>query len=293
MPASMTGMGKASGRCPKFHFEVETRSVNNRYLVIKNRLPDILSQYDQRLQEVLRRRIRRGTVDLIVRLKWAGAGPLGRINREMLEGYLREVKRLRKRERLGGDLIPERLLGLPGVVQFEEEETITAKEFALIEEAARSAVERLMRMRIAEGRRLIRGISKRRRLMERCLTVLERKARQGVGDRMKRLKSRVSEILNGDKLPADDPALQREIAILADRSDITEETDRFKSHLVQFDVIIASDGEMGRQLDFLLQEMGREINTIGSKACNASVSHEVVKIKAELEKIREQVQNIE
>jgi uncharacterized protein (TIGR00255 family) len=272
---------------------VEIKSLNNRYLVIKSRLPEGLARFEPRIQEVLRKGIRRGSVDLSIRTRRTGQSQPNRINREVLDGYIEAVKRIRKKERLGGEVVPEHLLGLPGVVVLEEDQEVTEKQFALVDEAVRAALELLKKMRASEGKRLIRGMVRRRKLLGRVVQGVEKKAGRSSRDRQARLKARLDEILDGDKFSADDPALQREIAVLADRSDITEELDRLRSHLAQFDRVIASDDEIGRQLDFLIQEMGREVNTIGSKAGSAAISHDVVKMKAELEKIREQVQNIE
>ena len=203
------------------------------------------------------------------------------------------MKRSRKKHRLEGAVVPELLLGLPGVLELDDRARISTNTIKLIEETTREALERLLKMRATEGDRLVRAIQKRRRLLEKYLLAVESGSRKHTKERVQRLKARIHDLLDGEKLSSGDPTLQREIAFLADRADITEEVDRFKSHLAQFDRITGGDGEIGRQLDFLIQEMGREVNTIGSKACSASVSHDVVRMKAELEKIREQVQNIE
>jgi uncharacterized protein (TIGR00255 family) len=289
----MTGMGKAHRRRPGISIEVELRSVNNKFLVIRSHLQDALLPAEQRLHDLIRKQLKRGTVDLFVKMKTDGVSQSSRINRKVLDAYLEAVKRSRKRHHLEGAAVPELLLGLPGVLEIDEKARISMVTIKLIEETANEALERLVKMRATEGERLVRGIQKRRRLLEKFLLAVESRSGKHTKERVQRLKVRIRDLLDGEKLSSEDPTLQREIAFLADRADITEEVDRFKSHLAQFDRITSGNGEIGRQLDFLIQEMGREVNTMGSKACSAAVSHDVVRMKAELEKIREQVQNIE
>jgi uncharacterized protein (TIGR00255 family) len=290
----MTGMGKATRRGRGISVEVEIRSVNNRYLIIKNHFPDTLLSFEPQLHEVIRNGVVRGTVDLYIKLRMDTTTTSCTINKGILAGYIDAVKRMGKQERLDGRFTPELLLGLPGVVELKNDLALTREDLAVIKDTIRMALERLIKMRVSEGKRLTRDVLKRCRHVERILRTVGKKITQGVRERQDRLKHRLEEILKDDKrITPEDPTLQREIAVLADRSDITEEMERLKSHLAQFDKIMRTEGEMGRQLDFLLQEMGREVNTMGSKACNSDVSHDVVRMKAELEKIREQVQNIE
>ncbi len=293
MPFSMTGMGKAHRRSPGFFIQVELKSVNNRYLAIKCRLPEELQGREQRLQEIVRRHIVRGTVDLTVKIQQDVSGPVSRINKDRLNSLIEVVKRIRRKEGIEEPVVPELLLGLPGVMEPVEKAGMTGRTLKLVEETLAAALQPLIKMRAAEGGRLIRAIMKRRRLLGSIIRTVERKTRSQSKERARKLKARVEELLDRQVLSPTDPALQREIAVLSDRADISEELDRFSSHLVQFDAVVRSNGEIGRQLDFLLQEMGREVNTIGSKASCAEVSHDVVRMKAEMEKIREQVQNIE
>lgn len=291
----MTGMGKAVLREKGFSVEAELKSVNNRYLVIKSRLPDSLMKYEQRLNDCLRNRMKRGVVELFVKFKRDGVKPSTRVNREVLEEYVKEVKRTLRKEKLDGEaLVPELLLPLPGVVEFEDEEfKLTDKIYSTVEDTVIRALDKLVKMRAAEGKRLIQFIRKRIRTIRSDHNAVRRLAARNTAERKRKLKARIEEMLEGQVISPQDPTLQREISVLVDRSDITEELDRLQSHLVQFEKIIATGGEMGRALDFLLQEMGREVNTLGSKACSAEISHHVVRMKTDLEKVREQVQNIE
>jgi len=289
----MTGMGKSSRRSPGFSVEAEVKSVNNRYLSVKCHIPEALSKHEQKYQNAVRKRVARGTVNLAVKVKRTRAAASGLVDGKTLGAYIEAVKKALKKERLDTKVMPEHLLGLPGVVLSEKEQHFTAKEFSLIEEAVCAAVDSLVKMRITEGRRLALAVSKRIRLIKRWTGHVEKGVAGSAKERMARLKKRIEKLLDGQALSLSDPTLQREIATLADRSDVTEELDRLKIHLARFESILSEEGEVGRRMDFLIQEMGRETNTIGSKACDADVSHNVVGIKAELEKIREQVQNIE
>ncbi|MFH2001419.1 MAG: YicC/YloC family endoribonuclease [Planctomycetota bacterium] len=293
MPCSMTGMGKAVNRGQGVSIEVEIKSVNNRYLLIKSHLPEAVMQYDPRLHRVIRKQIKRGTVDLYIRVAATSRDTSVRINRLVLSEYIDTLRKVKKKEKLSPDMTPELFLSLPGVIESKEKTEIPTKIYALIEEATRDATERLYKMRATEGRRLLTAIVKHKSHVEKLLTSIGERINKSLEERINKLKTRIADLLKDQVLSPEDPTLQREIAVLVDRSDFTEEIDRLRSHLVQFDKVIDSDEEMGRQLDFLLQEMGREVNTIGSKACDAAISFDVVKMKAELEKIREQVQNIE
>jgi uncharacterized protein (TIGR00255 family) len=291
---SMTGFGSASINSPECAVSVEVRSVNNRYLSLKARLPGLLSSLESRIDEIVRRKVTRGTVDLFVRLDMKNSDVVWRINEKLLDDYARSARRLaRKRGVRSGELAPEALMALPGVIESREKRTVPPKVMKIVAETVEKAVDKLARTRAAEGKRLAAAISKRRRLLGTVVGKIARRAPVARAGNVERVRKRVEDLLDGQKLEAGDPTLQREIAFLADRNDITEELDRLQSHLKQFDATLAAGGGVGRALDFLIQEMGREINTVGAKASDALISQHVVDAKAELEKIREQVQNIE
>jgi uncharacterized protein (TIGR00255 family) len=291
---SMTGFGSASFNSPECVVSVEVRSVNNRYLALKARLPGLLSALESKVDEIVRQSLSRGTVDLFVRFDMKNSDTVWRINAKLLDDYARSARRLAgKRGVRDQEPSPEALMALPGVIESREKRTIPPKITRIVAETVEKAVARLARARSAEGRRLAAAIRKRRGLLEAAVGRIARRAPVARASNVKRLKKRVADLLDGQKLKSDDPALQREIAFLAERSDITEELDRLQSHLKQFDATLKAGGTVGRSLDFLIQEMGREVNTVGAKASDAQISQQVVKAKAELEKIREQVQNIE
>jgi len=291
---SMTGFGSASLNGPECAVSVEVRSVNNRYLSLKARLPGLLSSLESKVDEIVRQNVARGTVDLFVRLDMKNSDVVWRINEKLLDDYTRTARRLAaKRGVRSEEPAPEALMALPGVIESSEKKAVPPKIARIVAETVEKAVTRLARARAAEGRRLAAAIGKRRRLLEGVIEKITRLAPVARAGSVERVRKRVEDLLEGQKLKAEDPTLQREIAFLAERSDITEELDRLQSHLKQFDATLKAGGGVGRALDFLIQEMGREINTVGAKASDAQISQHVVEAKAELEKIREQVQNIE
>jgi len=291
----MTGFGSAIYNATDCVVTVEVRSVNNRYFSLKTRLPGLVASMESRIDSIVRQSVSRGSVDLFVRLEMKSQALSWSINEKRLKDYTRAAARLGKEKGVANDPpTAAELLALPGVVESSEKKTVPPRIVQIVAETATKSVARLAKARHVEGRRMAAAIAKRLRLLEGLVGKVRRRAPQADRARMKRLKGRVDELLQGEqKLSNDDTSLQREIAFLADKSDITEELDRLQSHFEQFGATMTKGGSIGRSLDFLIQEMGREINTIGSKASDVKISQHVVDAKAELEKIREQVQNIE
>ncbi len=291
----MTGFGSAAYNGAECAVTAEARSVNNRYLSLKVRLPGLLTSMESQIDSIVRQRLSRGTVELFVRLEMKNQALTWTINDKRLKDYARAAKKLTREKGVADDQpTAAELLSLPGVVESREKRTVPAPIVRIVADTVNRCVERLAKARRSEGRRMATAIGKRLRLLERLVGRVRRRAPRSDKARMKRLKARVDELLEGQqKLKTDDPSLQREIAFLADRSDITEELDRLESHFKQFAETLSTGGPIGRALDFLIQEMGREINTIGSKASDVQITQSVILSKAELEKIREQVQNIE
>lgn len=291
----MTGFGRAVHNGTECVVTVEVRSVNNRYLSLKTRLPGLIASMESRIDAIVRQSVSRGTVELFVRLDMKNQALTWSIDEKRLKDYTRAARQL-VREKGVADHPPTaaELLALPGVVESSEKRTVPARIVQIVADTVEAGIESLAGARQAEGRRMAAAVSKRLRLLDRLVAKVRRRAPQADKARMKRLRARVDELLQGQqKLSEDDTSLQREIAFLADKSDITEELDRLQSHFKQFGATMKKGGSIGRSLDFLIQEMGREINTIGSKASDVQISQSVVEAKAELEKIREQVQNIE
>jgi uncharacterized protein (TIGR00255 family) len=292
----MTGFGRASFRVGGSAFEVELRSVNHRHLDARVRLPRVMAALEPQIRTRIQDRFGRGKVDLSVAPPRGDAVPPQlEIDVEAAKQYLRVAAQLRETEGLEGELGIGTVLGLPGVSRFVEPE-LPAEE---LERACCCAVDEaldaLAAMRAAEGVALERELLSRLGRVGKLAEVLERRA-EAVGESARARLRKRAEQLGRETGLLDEARLHQEIVIAADRMDVTEEIVRIRSHVEQFRSIVASGapGEpVGRRLDFLLQELGREANTVGSKGNDAPIAHDVVELKAELERIREQVQNVE
>jgi len=294
--------GYATVRCEHqgWSIRVSVKSVNHRFLDVKLRLPESLEPYEIRLRQVVRERIHRGHVDVHVSVEPGKAAPV-HVNQGLLQAYLRAADELRQQTGAKAELDLVSLLRLPGVIaglhpelpDSEEEQEAFGK---ILETQLREALGKMDEMRRTEGRHLSEEL--RERTM-RIGTLVEQV--RGLVETLRpafarRLDSRLRDLLNGNSI---DPArLAQEAALLAERSDISEELDRLRSHLQQFAQLLDGAGELGKKLDFLLQEMQREANTMLSKTPGVesealAITAIALEIKAEIEKLREQVQNIE
>jgi uncharacterized protein (TIGR00255 family) len=293
---SMTGFGRASFAVGELAFDVEVRSVNHRYLDSRVRLPRLLSSLEAEVRARVQARFARGKVDVSVNSA-GGASPPARleIDLDTARAYLRAAATLEQGEAVPGSLEVGVLLGLPGVSRFVEPQlSADALRDALLS-AVDAALEALEGMRAAEGAALESELLQRVAAVERMATSLESRASSVQEAVRERLRKRAEQLAKETGLH-DAARLHQEIVIAADRMDVTEEIVRLRSHTVQFRRIAAESDvgkPVGRRLDFLLQEFGREANTIGSKGSDAPVAHEIVELKTEIERIREQVQNVE
>lgn len=290
----MTGFGHAGFEVGGLAFEVELRCLNHRYLDLRVRLPRALAWLEPQVRERLQRHFRRGRVDLAVQVRGGGSLAALRVDLATAAGYLRAAEDLRERFGLPGELGVAELLRLEGVARFEEPELGDEAPAALlgaVEAAARDAEA----MRRREGAALAREIRERLDRVEALAGELSRRGEEVVRAFRERIRKRAEELAR-EVGPLDESRLHQEIVAAADRLDIAEETARIASHVAQFREILASAADgvaVGRKLDFLLQELGREANTIGSKLSDAEAAHRVVELKSEIERIREQVQNLE
>src|SRR6516165_3491799 len=297
---SMTGYAMVRGEFNGWTIRVSVKSVNHRFLDVKLRMPDSLEPYEHRLRQAVRERIHRGHIDIHVYAEPGEAAPV-HVNREVLKAYVSAAEELRKQTGGKAELDPVSLLRLPGVItglasalpDTEEEQEEFGKE---LEHYLHEALAKMDEMRRAEGRHLTDELRTRvTRIEERTEQV-----RTLVGTLRpaftRRLEARLKELLNGTTVDA--ARLAQEAALLAERSDISEELDRLRSHLRQFSKLLDGAGELGKKLDFLLQEMHREANTMLSKTPGVesealAITALALEIRAEIEKLREQVQNIE
>ncbi len=296
MIRSMTGFGRARFEAAGSPFEVELRSVNHRYLDVRVRLPRVLAALESEVRARLQGRFDRGKVDVSVQVPGsATAAPELEIDLEVVRGYLEAATTLRERHGLEGDLDVDDLLALPGVARFvEHEPQIEALRDTLLAQID-AAADEADAMRRAEGEALVRELEARLAGVANLCEQIEGRAGAVQESVRERLRKR-SEALAQETGVRDEGRLQYEIVQAADRLDITEETVRLRSHVEQFVSALAQAGPgepVGRRLDFLLQEFSREVNTIGSKGGDAPIAHLVVELKTELERMREQVQNVE
>ena len=283
---SMTGFGRAQRRSGALTAQAEARSVNGRWLQVRCRLPGELARLEPRLEALVKSSLARGTVDLHLRLETDRKRSLPRIDARVLGRYRRALSQLG-----GGE--PALLLSLPGVVTWGEDGPREADVDKVAIGAATAAVARLTAARRAEGRRLTTALRRELALVARLLATVRRRVPQAVAQQQQNLRRRLAALLEGRPLAPDDPGLQRELALLADRSDISEELDRLDSHLAALSSALGNDRPAGRELDFLLQEVGREVNTLGAKCSDARIVEQVIQAKAAVERLREQAANLE
>jgi len=294
MIKSMTGYGAAEGRIGGVTYAVEIRTVNNRYFKASIRLPETVAFLEDEIERLLRKELSRGMVNYTLRLKDMPAEALFDINEKALQTV---VNRLGKINASGGvewELDVGGLLTLPGILTPAVPDArmagrITRKVLSVTRQALRG----LKSMRAEEGAALGADLTRHCRAIERSLATVRIGSKAGPREYAGKLKRRIDEMLAAAKLRLDDETIAREVAIFSDRSDISEETARLDSHLGQFEKTVRTDDQAGRKLDFICQEMLREANTIASKALDADVVHRVVDIKCLIERIKEQVQNVE
>lgn len=291
MVRSMTGFGRGEAVRGSYHVTVEVRTVNHRYLDTSVRLPKSLAGFEEKLRSLVQGRLGRGRVEVQVALEESGEGhQTVKVDVALARRYHAALSRLQQELGLVDQPTLAALVDMPGVLVTEETIDVEALSAAL-EEAADGALAEVQRMREAEGRRLAADLSERVGLIEEALRAIETRAPEVSQEFRQRLEARIREALG--EVPVDEARLLQEVAIVADRGFIAEEIVRLRSHLVETRATLAEEAAVGRKLDFLLQEMNREINTIGSKANDVAIARQVISVKAELEKIREQVQNLE
>lgn len=291
---SMTGYGEAAGDLDGVSYVVEIKTVNNRYLKTIIKLPEGSSFLEENIDRELRKGLSRGTINYVLRLKGISASALFEIDEPALQSIVARLSKVGSSVGVEGAIDLASLLDLPGIVQpVRPDEEQSAKVKELVQRLTREALDNLKRMRQAEGGFLEADLKKHCDALREELELIRQRSGSVVQEYAKRLRKRVDELLAEAKLKLDEQTLAREAAILADRSDISEEIARLDAHLQQFRQICQTDGQAGRRLDFLSQEMLREANTVASKASDARIVRSVVDIKCLIERLKEQIQNIE
>jgi uncharacterized protein (TIGR00255 family) len=290
---SMTGYGRGEAGRGGFKFTVELNSVNRKQSDIAMTLPKELIELEPRIRDEINTRLTRGRVNVVVAYHRGAGRPEEQValDEGLARAYLRAIQRLGRELKLEENVTLDTLLRAPGVLRLAETEVNPEVVWPEVEGALRKALDQLVKMREKEGRFLAKDLGTRLDVLAQGIGEIRTQAPEAVKRYREQLQARIKEA--GLEVPVNDDRLAKEVVIFADRCDISEELTRLDSHLVQFREQLRSADAVGRSLDFLSQEMNRELNTIGSKANAAGVSQWVVKLKAELEKIREQVQNIE
>lgn len=287
----MTGFGRASVDGETLAVDVETRSVNGKFLSVRCRLPSDYGYLEPRVEAAVRRVVRRGSVDVNVRLR--GAPPERRplVNEDALATYRGAIERCGEPDESPPSTVA--LLALPGVVSLEEPgRGPTRSVERVVVRAVGASLEKLGEAQLSEGTRVARALRRELDAMRREIAAVRKRLPQVVRRHHAALRRRVSSLLDGAPLPSDDPTLLREVAVLADRLDVTEEIDRLQSHLEELGAALEADGPVGRKLEFLVQEVGRELNTLGGKCNDAALVRRVISLKQRAERLREQAANV-
>ncbi len=292
MIKSMTGYGSAKGSAEGFEISVELKSVNNRYLDVAARLPRGFLFAEERIKAAVQNHISRGKVDLFVTVDSSAVGDMTvKVNEPLLKGYLEAVDQIARTHGLVNDLSALSAARFPEVLSVEKKELDAEAVSAGILAVAEEALADFDLMRQREGEKLRLDVLSRLGTIDSLVAQVEEKAPETVEAYRNRLRQRMEEVLG--TAGVDENRILAEAAVFADRVAVDEETVRLRSHMAQLETMINGDSPVGRKIDFLIQEFNREANTIGSKCQNSQLAHVVVDLKSEIEKIREQIQNIE
>lgn len=296
MLLSMTGFGNASVQNDLASVNVELKAVNNRYLKILMKLPDVASRFEPDIEKLVRGRIARGSVQLGFRIRLHGSSSGFEIDEKVLNRYVGQLNRLAESQPMLASGSPEAtsLLSLPGVItETDVDGSVIDSLWPMIESALDEALKHFEDFRRSEGESMRLDLKAQASAIAAELQHIEGLAPTVVSDYRTRLLERIQKATSETDTEIEESDLIREVAVFADRCDINEEITRLRCHLEQYENFLNSDQSMGRKLEFLGQEVFREINTIGSKANNVQIAHHVVEMKAAVERIREVLQNVE
>jgi len=292
MLKSMTGFGRAEGETTLGKVMVESRSVNHRYCDINIKLPKRLSLFENRIKEIVRSQVSRGRIDVSIRLDNSGEEKVQlSVDLDLAKQYYRVLQDLKEKLQLKDEITLNLLAGGKDLITAKEESGDIEPYWEEVLPILKQSFKNMDDMKQLEGESLVKDLQQRLEHIAKQLQLIK----QQLPSRLKayhiRLQDRLRSLLEGMEI--DPSRFQQEIAFLAERADITEEIVRAESHLAQFNTLLGGNEPAGRKMDFLLQEIHREVNTVSAKVNDAEISQRVVEIKSELEKIREQVQNIE
>jgi uncharacterized protein (TIGR00255 family) len=288
---SMTGYGRGEIEEKGVRVAVEIRSLNNRFLEMVAKLPRFLAPLEDEIKKLVQSRVSRGRILLTVTWEEAGLAETIVLDKAVADVYHRLLTTLKETYNLAGEINVGTFAALPDLMKKEVREWEPSQAFLLAKEALSIALDDLVEMKEREGDAIARDLEARVNLTLSAVDEIEERSPQRVEEVRKKLKARLAEL--AEKGQFSEALLVQEVALIAERTDCTEECVRYRVHCKNFIDYLREGGAAGRKLNFLLQEMGREANTIGSKAGDAAISQNVVVVKEELEKIREQVQNVE
>jgi uncharacterized protein (TIGR00255 family) len=288
----MTGYGRVVALLDGRNIAVEAKSVNHRFLEISLRTPSALFSLEMEYKKKIGERFKRGRIDVSIRLEGEGADTSKvNLNLEIAHNYFDVLSRLKAEFHLQEPITLKSLTVFRDIFTPSSETELSPDFLSQVEKTLQEALSMLVNMRQDEGMALYSDMQMRLKVITEIMETIRLRAPQVVLEYQKRLADRIKELTAGYVL--DDARLAQEVAIMADRCDITEELVRMQSHINQFEALLQSEDAEGKKIDFLLQEMNREINTIGSKSNNAEIARQVIEAKSELGKLREQAQNIE
>ncbi len=291
MLISMTGFGQGEAANAHSTVTVEVRSVNHRFLDLAFKLPRSVQNREPDIKEIVRGKIARGRVSITIAVESSVSGRGVSINESVLEQYLAQLRAFAARHQLDDRISLDALVSLPEVVTTKETEPGEDELWPLVEKSLSEALDRCNRMRTEEGKALEKDLVDRMRTIDKTVAAIEKLAPLVAKRQVETLRKRVAQLAGDVSIPEE--RIAAEIVMLADRTDITEEITRLRSHIGQFNSALKDGGEISKRLTYLLQEMHREASTMGSKASDTDLIQHVVVLKEEAEKLREQVQNLE
>jgi uncharacterized protein (TIGR00255 family) len=290
----MTGHGEAHRAANKMVVAVEVRTINNRYFKLSVRSTENYAALEPMIEDVVRQQVRRGTVQVTLRVDRQPSPDDYQLNEVVLTSYRHQLEKMHEHLHISDPVRLETLLTLPGVVneKFKHDDAVES-EWPIIREVLLSALKNLDQMRSEEGKAMGIDLAANCKLLTTELAQIETRSPVVVENYRQRITDKLNKILNEFSVNVQPSDIVREVGLFADRSDISEEIVRLKSHIDQFAVIMREPDSVGRKLDFLIQELFRETNTIGSKSNDAEISRHVVEMKTAIERMREMIQNVE
>lgn len=292
MISSMTGYGRGEAAADNVSVVVELRSVNHRYFEFSSRVPRGYAFLEDKLKNFCQQRISRGKVDLFLTVVVTSGDDIAvEINHSLAAGYVKAIRELSDTYGINGDLSAVTLARFPDLFNVKKDALDEDAVWSVVEKATEAAINGFVNMRTVEGKKLYDDVTERVAIILKKIEFIEERSPETLKAYREKLEARIRELIGDTSI--DESRLLTETAIFADKIAVAEETVRLRSHIKQLNEMLKSDIAVGRKLDFIVQEMNRETNTIGSKAQDIEIAHTVVDIKAEIEKIREQVQNIE